>query len=191
MDDERSEPPDPGQEGPRQPGDTAPDAGSGDAPDLDAFDLDELDLDELDLDAELEGLDLAVGEEELALAQQLLEEMGLGGVGSGVAEAAAADPDEGAGDEEESPADVDDDEDGGDLDDEVDLDDDDLEDFDVGGSVEAACPHCGEMIEFFVDPAGGAYQEYVEDCPVCCRSSLARVTVDRDGVSTVELDPID
>lgn len=31
------------------------------------------------------------------------------------------------------------------------------------------CPHCGEPLETFVDPGGGARQDYVEDCAVCCR----------------------
>jgi hypothetical protein len=25
------------------------------------------------------------------------------------------------------------------------------------------------MIEIYVDPGGGAHQDYVEDCAVCCR----------------------
>jgi hypothetical protein len=31
------------------------------------------------------------------------------------------------------------------------------------------CPHCGQPLETYVDPGGGAHQEYVEDCAVCCR----------------------
>lgn len=31
------------------------------------------------------------------------------------------------------------------------------------------CPHCGEEVDTAPDPGGGARQEYVEDCPVCCR----------------------
>lgn len=31
------------------------------------------------------------------------------------------------------------------------------------------CPHCGEPLETFPDPGGGADQQYVEDCAVCCR----------------------
>jgi hypothetical protein len=34
---------------------------------------------------------------------------------------------------------------------------------------ELSCPHCGEPLETYVDPGGGAAQEYVEDCAVCCR----------------------
>ena len=46
-------------------------------------------------------------------------------------------------------------------------------------------------MEIFVDPAGGGFQEYVEDCSVCCRSSSVKVTVDKDGMSFAELAPLD
>jgi hypothetical protein len=69
--------------------------------------------------------------------------------------------------------------------------DEDFEEFEVGGAVECSCPHCGESMEIFVDPAGGGHQEYVEDCSVCCRPSAVRVTVDKDGISMAELDPLD
>lgn len=35
--------------------------------------------------------------------------------------------------------------------------------------VEVSCPYCGERVAISIDPGGGAVQEYVEDCPVCCR----------------------
>lgn len=35
-----------------------------------------------------------------------------------------------------------------------------------------SCPYCGESSELVVDPGGGAIQEYVEDCEVCCRPEL-------------------
>ena len=31
------------------------------------------------------------------------------------------------------------------------------------------CPHCGEEVDTDPDPGGGLEQEYIEDCPVCCR----------------------
>lgn len=34
------------------------------------------------------------------------------------------------------------------------------------------CQSCGESIVVPVDPSAGAHQEYVEDCPVCCRPHL-------------------
>lgn len=39
----------------------------------------------------------------------------------------------------------------------------------------ATCPYCGEPVEIVVDTGGSAQQEYVEDCPVCCRPWLVRV----------------
>jgi len=30
------------------------------------------------------------------------------------------------------------------------------------------CPYCGEAFETAVDSSGGS-QDYIEDCPVCCR----------------------
>lgn len=49
------------------------------------------------------------------------------------------------------------------------------------------CPYCGEPEEIFVDPAGGAHQEYVEDCPVCCRPWHVTVRFDSAGGLTVTL----
>lgn len=31
------------------------------------------------------------------------------------------------------------------------------------------CPHCAEEVDTDPDPGGGVDQEYIEDCPVCCR----------------------
>lgn len=31
------------------------------------------------------------------------------------------------------------------------------------------CPSCGEPFALSVDTSAGGEQEYVEDCPVCCR----------------------
>jgi len=43
------------------------------------------------------------------------------------------------------------------------------------------CDACGEEIVIPIDPTAGASQEYVEDCPVCCRASVIRVEIDGDG----------
>ena len=43
------------------------------------------------------------------------------------------------------------------------------------------CPHCGEVVEIGLDPGSGSIQEYVEDCPVCCRPNVIRIEVDEDG----------
>ena len=43
------------------------------------------------------------------------------------------------------------------------------------------CDACGEEIVVPVDLAAGAQQEYVEDCPVCCRPNVIHIHVDPDG----------
>ena len=45
------------------------------------------------------------------------------------------------------------------------------------------CPHCGEAVDTAPDPGGGNEQDYVEDCPVCCRPNriFASFSVDDDG----------
>ncbi len=42
------------------------------------------------------------------------------------------------------------------------------------------CPHCGQKINLEVDPSV-KHQEYMEDCPVCCRSIFLSVTIDAKG----------
>ncbi len=37
------------------------------------------------------------------------------------------------------------------------------------------CGSCGEQIVVPLDPSGGEEQEYVEDCPVCCRANVIHV----------------
>lgn len=48
------------------------------------------------------------------------------------------------------------------------------------------CPSCGEPILVVVDPSAGDEQEYTEDCPVCCRPNVLRVSFDAGGRATVE-----
>jgi hypothetical protein len=43
------------------------------------------------------------------------------------------------------------------------------------------CGACGEEIVIPVDLSQGDEQEFVEDCPVCCRANVIRVAVDDDG----------
>lgn len=43
------------------------------------------------------------------------------------------------------------------------------------------CPTCGETIVVPLDPSGGSEQEYVEDCPVCCRPNVIHVEFFDDG----------
>ena len=68
------------------------------------------------------------------------------------------------------------------YDDEQDLD----EEFPLGdgtadtGAV-VTCPYCGEPSEITLDPGSGESQEYIEDCPVCCRPIGVHVNVDERG----------
>lgn len=47
------------------------------------------------------------------------------------------------------------------------------------------CNACGEEIVVPVDLSAGARQEYVEDCPVCCRPNLIHVELDEEGEARV------
>lgn len=47
------------------------------------------------------------------------------------------------------------------------------------------CGACGEEIVVPIDFSQGESQEYVEDCPVCCRANLIRVEIDPDGEATI------
>lgn len=46
--------------------------------------------------------------------------------------------------------------------------------------VAVSCPYCGERFETVADISGGD-QDYIEDCPVCCRPIEFRVRVDAQG----------
>ncbi len=45
------------------------------------------------------------------------------------------------------------------------------------------CGSCGEEIVIPIDPSAGSNQEYVEDCPVCCRANVIHVKIDDDEAS--------
>ena len=47
------------------------------------------------------------------------------------------------------------------------------------------CGECGEEIVVPIDLSAGHVQEYVEDCPVCCRANVIRVEIDPDGDARV------
>ena len=40
---------------------------------------------------------------------------------------------------------------------------------------------CGKEIVVPIDLSAGTSQEYVEDCPVCCRPNVIHVMVEEDG----------
>ena len=54
-----------------------------------------------------------------------------------------------------------------------------------------SCPYCGEASELLVDLVGGAIQEYVQDCQVCCRPWLVRVQLDGEGYTSVSVATLD
>ena len=47
------------------------------------------------------------------------------------------------------------------------------------------CDACGEEIVVSLDLSAGESQEYVEDCPVCCRSNVIHVEIDSEGEAKV------
>jgi DNA replicative helicase MCM subunit Mcm2 (Cdc46/Mcm family) len=47
------------------------------------------------------------------------------------------------------------------------------------------CDSCGEEIVIPLDLSAGQDQQYVEDCPVCCRPNVIQLNVEDDG--TVQL----
>lgn len=53
-----------------------------------------------------------------------------------------------------------------------------------------ACPYCGELVDVLVDTSV-EYQEYVEDCSVCCRPIVLSASVAGDEVSVVARDEND
>jgi len=76
--------------------------------------------------------------------------------------------------------------DGGAFDDEAFLDAEfPLGDGTADTSAVVYCPWCGEASEIAVDPGSGAAQDYVEDCPVCCRPWQVHVRYRGDGGAEV------
>ncbi len=43
------------------------------------------------------------------------------------------------------------------------------------------CESCGEEIELMLDHSEGSHQEFIEDCPVCCRSNIVHVEIGENG----------
>jgi hypothetical protein len=43
------------------------------------------------------------------------------------------------------------------------------------------CGACGEEIVIPIDLSQGEQQEYVEDCPVCCRANVISIEIDEEG----------
>ena len=45
------------------------------------------------------------------------------------------------------------------------------------------CDSCGEEIVIPLDQSQGTNQNFVEDCPVCCRPNVIHVDVDENGTA--------
>lgn len=72
-----------------------------------------------------------------------------------------------------------------------DLHGDDHEGLDSDAEASYACWACGEEIVVPVDVTVGTRQDYVEDCPVCCRPNELHVEVDPEhGHVRVWNDPV-
>lgn len=52
---------------------------------------------------------------------------------------------------------------------------------DVTDEASYTCDACGEEIVIPLDPSAGESQEYVEDCPVCCRPNVIHVEFEEDS----------
>ena len=47
------------------------------------------------------------------------------------------------------------------------------------------CDACGEEIVIPLDRSAGSDQEYVEDCPVCCRANVIHISIDEHGDASI------
>jgi len=51
---------------------------------------------------------------------------------------------------------------------------------------QVSCPYCGEPIDVILDTQE-AGQQYIEDCQVCCRPIVFRLSIDTDGQLVVSV----
>jgi hypothetical protein len=51
------------------------------------------------------------------------------------------------------------------------------------------CDACGEEIVIPLDLSAGPEQQFVEDCPVCCRPNVIFVEIDEEGAIRVWAEP--
>lgn len=47
------------------------------------------------------------------------------------------------------------------------------------------CGECGEEIVIPIDISAGTHQEYVEDCPVCCRANVIHIELNDEEMPRV------
>ncbi len=48
-----------------------------------------------------------------------------------------------------------------------------------------SCPYCGETIDLIID-CSIDFQEYIEDCQVCCRPITMSINVSEEGAIQVD-----
>lgn len=79
--------------------------------------------------------------------------------------------------------------------DEDELDEVDSDEREEGESADSEakvmCPYCWAKVDITLDPGGGAAQEYVEDCEVCCRPWQLEVHYDDEGHADVVVTALD
>lgn len=51
-----------------------------------------------------------------------------------------------------------------------------------------SCPYCGETNELLIDLSGGAHQEFVVDCEVCCAPILIRLQIRGGEVTALDVE---
>ena len=51
--------------------------------------------------------------------------------------------------------------------------------------VQISCPYCGESVEITIDSSVGR-QQYIEDCHVCCRPIHLTISLNEEGLPTVD-----
>jgi hypothetical protein len=62
------------------------------------------------------------------------------------------------------------------------------EHLDTAEETEVECPYCGEVVEIVIDKAGGATQDYVQDCEVCCQPWQVHVSLGVGGAVEVQVE---
>ncbi len=50
------------------------------------------------------------------------------------------------------------------------------------------CAFCGEENSVFVDASGARVQQFTEDCTVCCRPNLIKITIERDDSVWIDVE---
>ena len=57
-------------------------------------------------------------------------------------------------------------------------------------TISVQCPYCGEIMDLEIDCSIGD-QEFMEDCPVCCKPVTIAIMISDNGISSVDARPED